>query len=1108
MSETDYYVKIKLTADISQAVAGFAEVGQALTTLVEKAKALRAAGENLKSATFDFAKTGSTGIKSLTVDFENAAESAKKTTSSFGEFADKLGFIGRVAAGITVAAIFFETTRAIAKSVESMKEAERTLAALAAIQADTSQEATALRQRFTEASIAVSREFGIAVSDAAKGLEALVKAGMDSETAVKTLRNVAMMAKIEMTDLGVAARNTAMIMAQFGLGANESTRAINALVTMSRLGIGTASDFARGLGVAGTSAHLLGLSVEEAGVFMVALERRLGSAEEAGVRFNRALLELYETAFKLGVPIRDNEGNLRQVADVLMDNIARVRELGGNYELLAQKLSGVNERTMQFYRIMAGVSREELEAIRAEFEKAGRNIDIVWLDAMRNVQTRTDIVWQNTMGRVGEAGAGIVDALTKAAYGMAFQLGFIEKNFTTTALRVLQISEDLGKGAYEKWGQGVANAAEVAVTEMERLVSAMAMEEAITRQSVETTMEFVNSLNISAEAKQRLVNAVNSVAFSLNVARQEAENFGEAITTAGEKTRNAAIVLDTLMNMLKEVEDAGRDTTRTLKEMTNVSDPTIMLAKFIEWGRNYETLQTRTTALKNQLAELIAFGVEGWQKYGQAFQDYVVDMVVKGNISAEEAVNMFKTLRETLGDIIPLDAITNTIMLADKQREAAKEAEKHAKELERLKEAGQKGAESIMDIVRSFFEGAESGGMFSSQLGRINQVLDELEKKGVKLDFSQALNDVLKFIADVNRTTIEISIAARGFDFAGSVAGSIQQAMRFVAEYSKTSRTAGDALKYVISTLKEKNALSQEEAVNVEKAINFLARENVLTREQVSLLRVLTEQRKNGLTITKEWMKFLEDLEEQNRGTNKVAWEMNASIERLGRIQQFANMQGGFLNLTLQALQLAFYGGADAAKMVIPYLQAMNSALKDGYISAEEESEILRTLGLTFNEQGKPVLDFTGMLETLISTISNTVDAIGGLINALNSIPTNIVVTITTQHVTAGAAAASSGGEPAGTTAAAGFTGAPGDFWAYQSGAWYTPEGLAYLHRGEMVLPQPVAEWFRKFGVSQMTSNINVNLNISAAGDAKTIAETVSREILRRVRSIQGGYMV
>ncbi|MEM4384921.1 MAG: hypothetical protein QXU44_12830, partial [Candidatus Caldarchaeum sp.] len=67
---------------------------------------------------------------------------------------------------------------------------------------------------------------------------------------------------------------------------------------------------------------------------------------------------------------------------------------------------------------------------------------------------------------------------------------------------------------------------------------------------------------------------------------------------------------------------------------------------------------------------------------------------------------------------------------------------------------------------------------------------------------------------------------------------------------------------------------------------------------------------------------------------------------------------------------------------------------------------------------------------------------------------------------------------------------------------------LAYLHRGEMVLPQPVAEWFRKFGVPQTTSNINVNLNISAAGDAKTIAETVSREILRRVRSIQGGYAV
>lgn len=1139
MSESEYYVRIKLTADISQAVSGLDQVGSAVTALVEKMKAMRAAGEDMKSMTLDFAKTGGSNIKSLSVDFENATTSVQKTSSTIHELVDKLGFMGRVAAGITVAMIFFETARAITQAVESMKEAERILAALAAIQADTSQEAAQLKQQFMDTSRAISGEFGMSISDAARGLEALIKAGVDTDDALKTLRNVAMMAKIEATDLGTAARNTAMVMAQFGLSADQSARAINALITMSRLGIGTASDFARGLGVAGTSAHMLGLTLEETGTFMVALERRLGSAEEAGVRFNRALLELYEVAIKLGVPVRDAEGNLRSVTSVLMDNIEKIRELSGNYELLSQKLVGVNERTIQFYRIMASVSSEELNKIRSEFEKTARNIDTVWLDSMKNLQTRTDIIWQNMANRIGEFGSNVLSAFTNMAYGMAFSFGLIDKNFTTIAIRLIQLSERLGAEMSRAMATGTADATKAIVKEMEQLIASMARLEIETRGSTNTTQEFVNTLNVSAEIKQRLIDIINQLAGRTEALIGVTEQLGNSFQNTGDEAAKTALILDTLINILNEIDRGGKELAGTLKDMINTSDPMLMIIRFLEWAKSFDVVKTRMDDMKKHMDEIIRLGTEGWKKYGEDFQKFVLDAVAKGKISAEEAINIFKLLHDVLGDVIPLNAITNLINLADNERKAADEAEKLKKELERLKEEGQKGANSIMEIVNSFFEGGKSAGMFSSQLKRISDIIDDLNKKGIKLDFSQALKDVLAFIEEVNKKTIEINIMVRGLDFAASVAGAIQQAMRFTSEYTKTTRAAGDALKYVLSVLREKNALSKEEAANVERALQFLEREHVLTREEAMLLREAAKYREQGLKLSKEWIKVLEDIEERQRGTNRVSWETTATIERLGRIQQAASIQGGFLNLTLQALQLAFFGGKETAKMVIPYLQGMNKALEDGYIAADEEVEILKTLGITFNEQGEPVFNFTGMLNTLIETIQNTVDKIGGLIDALNSIPTNIVITITTNYTTSGQGQGQESGQSSG-----GFTGAPGDFWGdgtvtftpaqsntqtgyqgaagdlwsggsptdiwgYQRGAWFTREGLAYLHRGEMVLPQPVAEWFRRWGglPSQMASNINVNLNISAIGDAKKTAEIVSREIMKHLRSIRGGYV-
>ena len=79
------------------------------------------------------------------------------------------------------------------------------------------------------------------------------------------------------------------------------------------------------------------------------------------------------------------------------------------------------------------------------------------------------------------------------------------------------------------------------------------------------------------------------------------------------------------------------------------------------------------------------------------------------------------------------------------------------------------------------------------------------------------------------------------------------------------------------------------------------------------------------------------------------------------------------------------------------------------------------------------------------------------------------------------------------------------EYGMYQHGAWYVPRNqLAYLHKGEMVLPRKVAEWFRRGGFAPRNIVVNVNVNASASSpqDWDEVARIVSRKIISNLRAM------
>jgi len=298
-----------------------------------------------------------------------AMKEMQKTTSSLSR---KLSEVGKIATGFLGAMIGFDIFNRITDYVrESIDvEFERKSVELAALSKEAGQDVGLLAQAFRVVASAAAKDFAISGTQAMYALESLVKAGLSGKDAISALGAAIQMAKIEGSDFGLAANNLVQVLAQFNLTGKDAARVVDVLVNASNKGLGAASNFARGLGNCASTAKALGLSLEDTTTWLVLLEKRLGSAEEAGTHFNRFLLELYEIAEKLGVSIRDSNGALRDTNAIILDVSEAVKSTGGDFEALLKRLPGVDIRSLRTILYLSQ-TKDGFQELRKEVGKTG-----------------------------------------------------------------------------------------------------------------------------------------------------------------------------------------------------------------------------------------------------------------------------------------------------------------------------------------------------------------------------------------------------------------------------------------------------------------------------------------------------------------------------------------------------------------------------------------------------------------------------------------------------------------------------------------------------------------------------------------------------------------
>ena len=504
---------------------------------------------------------------------EGLAREGERSGGLLSRALESLGRVAEVALGVSLAGAVDRARAAVEESVRAYAEFERASVRLAAASRGVGQDVGRLAEVYRAVASAAAREFAVTALDAVGAMEALIKAGLGAGEAMAALGATIALARIEGADFASAGSNLVQVLAQFGLRGEEAARVADALVNASRLGIGAASDFAQGLANVAATAKALGLGLEDTTAWLVVLERRMGSAVEAGTHLNRFLLDLAEMAEKLGVPLRGVDGGLRSVNEVVMDLIRAVRESGTGFAELQERLKGVDVRSLKTLLTLSQMT-ESFEELRGEVGRAGSAMEMLaaQMDTVsgRLERQRAEIDrWQRS---VGEAASGLYTmiaptplraadaALTSWRGVVAYFTGDEFQKLSAaveTQLRVLgRISEEEAAEWIMSWVEmgritrsealeiagSLLSLSTIARTELGRLV----------QQALATGEEVPNSL-------KPLADAMDSVAFSATKARSTFEEMVLGMKASAEdlKTLESAIsVFSRFYDVTLRIEEA------------------------------------------------------------------------------------------------------------------------------------------------------------------------------------------------------------------------------------------------------------------------------------------------------------------------------------------------------------------------------------------------------------------------------------------------------------------------------------------------------------------------------------------------------------------------
>ena len=380
--------------------------------------------------------TGRLRLKDETDETLNSLRS--KFTNTFKD-------IGSVAGGIIAAEFAQNITGALEDvsrtATDSAAAFELATARIIAAVGATGEEAERLRKQLEETAKTLGVEYGVGATAAMEALEALVKAGLEGEEAVRALAGVLQLATIEGINTEQAANMVVQAMTQFGLSAEEATRVVDGFVKASAAGIDTASGYASGLANVGATAHAMGLSLEETLAALVQLDNTFGSAQVSGTYLNRMLLDLAEKADKAGISLYNADGSMKSLSQIVEELRAKIQSFGDDQKALNDWLNLFDTRAAK--AILALVQYDETLA-----ETKSR------MEEMAGAAEQVNIILDTYTGQVAKARAQKELAAIEAGK-LTSKIGLLSAQITAALGPVGLLADSLGPSMLSGAMQGL-----------------------------------------------------------------------------------------------------------------------------------------------------------------------------------------------------------------------------------------------------------------------------------------------------------------------------------------------------------------------------------------------------------------------------------------------------------------------------------------------------------------------------------------------------------------------------------------------------------------------------------------------------------------------------
>jgi len=277
-------------------------------------------------------------VDEATETMRKVEEQIENTKSIFEDLTDVM----KTAAGVMIAEVAHDAMGAVMSSTREAQQGfmdyEETIAKILSATNAQGEELERLRRNLEEVS-KNQADLGFTAAEAAKALEALVKAGMDVNEAGEALRTTLGLARLEGINTADAANILVQVLTMFGLKAKDSVRALDVISRAADAGTDSAWGYAEGLSNCGAMAHAMGLSLEETLAALKILDKTFGNATESGTYLNALFKDLINKADELGINLYNVDGSMKSLDEIIADVRKVIKGFGNDQKKINEYLA-------------------------------------------------------------------------------------------------------------------------------------------------------------------------------------------------------------------------------------------------------------------------------------------------------------------------------------------------------------------------------------------------------------------------------------------------------------------------------------------------------------------------------------------------------------------------------------------------------------------------------------------------------------------------------------------------------------------------------------------------------------------------------------------------